>query len=52
MKRFALIGGLLIVFASAVLYADTLIIGFEASQGYSPGSIQGQNGWALRIRPA
>jgi hypothetical protein len=51
MKRFALIGGLLIVFASAVLYADTLIIGFEASQGYSPGSIQGQNGWGGQNPP-
>src|SRR5258707_14096618 len=45
MKRFALIGVLLIVFASAVLYADSLMIDFEASHSYSPGTIQGQNGW-------
>jgi hypothetical protein len=51
MKRFALIGALLIVFASAVLYADTLMIDFEASHGYSPGSIQGQNGWGGQNPP-
>jgi len=51
MKRFALIGALLIVFASAVLYADSLMIGFEASQNYSPGSIQGQNGWGGQNPP-
>jgi hypothetical protein len=51
MKRFALIGVLLIVFASAVLYADSLMIDFEASHGYSPGSIQGQNGWGGQNPP-
>jgi len=51
MKRFALIGVLLIVFASAVLYADSLTIDFEASHGYSPGSIQGQNGWGGQNPP-
>jgi hypothetical protein len=51
MKRFALIGALLSVFASAVLYADSLMIDFEASHGYSPGSIQGQNGWGGQNPP-
>ncbi len=51
MKRFALIGALLIVFASAVLYADSLMIDFEASHGYSLGTIQGQNGWGGQNPP-
>src|SRR6266478_1621122 len=51
MKRFALIGVLLIVFASAVLYDDSLMIDFEASHGYLPGSIQGQNGWGGQNPP-
>ncbi len=51
MKRFALIGALLIVFASAVLFADSLMIDFEASHGYILGSIQGQNGWGGQNPP-
>lgn len=31
---------------AALISADSLSINFEASQGYSPGSIDGQNGWA------
>jgi len=47
MKRFALIGAVLIVFVLAgLIIADSRSINFEASQGYVPGSINGQNGWA------
>ena len=51
MKRFALIGAVLAVFVlAALIIADSLSIGFETSEGYDPGTIQGQpqvlNGWA------
>jgi len=52
MKRFALIGAVLAIFALAgLISADSLGINFEASQGYSPGSIQGQNGWGGQNPP-
>jgi len=34
-----------------VLYADSLMIDFEASHSYSPGTIQGRTGGAARISP-
>ena len=44
MKRSALIGAVLAVFVlPALMSADSLTITFEASQGYSTGSID--NGW-------
>src|SRR4051812_26580032 len=47
MKRYVLIGAVLAVFVlTALVIADSLSIRFEASEGYSPGSINGQNGWA------
>jgi len=50
MKRFALIATLLSLFAAAVLYADSLIIDFEASS-YHTGSIDRQNGWGGQNPP-
>src|SRR5882762_1717961 len=52
MKRFALIGAVLAVFALVgLIRADSRTITFETSQGYSPGSIQGQNGWGGQNPP-
>jgi hypothetical protein len=46
MKRVAIIGAALAMFALVVLIsADSLSINFESSQGYTPGSIDNQNGW-------
>jgi hypothetical protein len=46
MKRFVSVGTVFAVFLlPGLLNADSLIINFEASQGYVPGSINGQNGW-------
>src|SRR3977135_2556617 len=50
MKRFALIATLLSLFAAAVLYADSLIIDFEAPT-YHTGSIDMQNGWGGQNQP-
>lgn len=50
MKRFALIGTLVSLFAAAVLYADSLLIDFEAP-AYHTGSINGQNGWGGQNPP-
>jgi hypothetical protein len=50
MKRFALIATLLSLFAAAVLYADSLIINFEAS-AYHTGSIEMQSGWGGQNPP-
>jgi hypothetical protein len=50
MKRFALIGALLSVFVTAVLYADSLMIDFEAP-AYHIGSIDMQNGWGGQNPP-
>src|SRR5437879_2862431 len=36
----------LVLSSSTVANADSLAIHFETSEGYSPGSIDGQNGWA------
>jgi hypothetical protein len=57
MRRAALFGGVLVVSVLAVLViADSRSINFEHSQGYTLGSIQGQNGWGgqtpLPINPA
>src|SRR5207249_8898700 len=47
MKRFALMGAVLVVFVLAgLIIADSRSITFEASQGYTLGSIDGQDGWA------
>src|SRR5207249_11318534 len=47
MKRFALMGPVLVVFVLAgLIIADSRSITFEASQGYTLGSIDGQDGWA------
>jgi hypothetical protein len=50
MKRFALIGTLLSLFAAAVLYADSLTINFEPL-AYHTGSIDMQNGWGGQNPP-
>jgi hypothetical protein len=50
MKRFALIGTLLSLLVAAVVYADSLIIDFEAP-AYHTGSIDMQNGWGGQNPP-
>src|SRR6267378_2587808 len=51
MKRSALIGAVLAVFVlPALVSADSSSINFE-SPAYSPGSIQGQNGWGGQNPP-
>jgi hypothetical protein len=52
MKRFASVGTVVAVLLLAgFLGADSLIITFETSQGYSPGSINGQHGWQGQTPP-
>src|SRR3989442_15469453 len=51
MKRSALIGAVLAVFVlPALISADSSSINFEPP-AYSPGSIQGQNGWGGQNPP-
>ena len=40
----------LVLSSSTVANADSLAIHFETSEGYTTGSIDGQNGWAGRLR--
>ena len=49
MKRFAVIGAL-IVFVAAAIYADSRLINFEPP-AYYPGSINMQNGWEGQNQP-
>lgn len=57
MKRFGVLFATVALLMSAGLVsADSLGIGFEPSEGYDPGSIDGQEGWAgsggIPINPA
>jgi RTX calcium-binding nonapeptide repeat (4 copies) len=58
MKRFGvLLAVVALLIPTGVVSADSTAISFEPSEGYSPGSIQGQDGWAgqggtVAINPA